>query len=491
MILTSGIEPLDRRLGGMRAGGVYVIAGAPGSGKLTGVMQFLNSGIQAGDQAALLSGARPERLFERARHCGLELEQAWREGRLRLLGFTPDFERRLVSAPDPQDVFDELSELAGPNVTRFGIDPGKQLWETRAGTTLSSRFVQWAEKSGVTTWATLASDLKDTLSPATEWILQSATGVFRMERLPTGLLQLWIHRSSPPVDSPGPITLELIPGRALQAPAARLDRRRTDAPLGSERRMALLQLAEQLPQEITSWARSQYDLVMENQALRLITRLQDGAAFGSILVYIDRKHAGEAVEACRAIRPLTAAPIIVAADDRLRAVDRTNALDAGANDFVSDNFSLVELASRFERATLAGRGLPSQRQSRSEAEPPRVTALLDRASFARAVDARLGEPDGALFTLLIIRPPMAAGARLGEVLLQQIRGEVGDLVGETEGGYGVVLQGARPSQAGSFLDRVSGALKRFGMNGRELDVEVLSGATEADRISLVLPVDPQ
>ncbi|UCG86520.1 MAG: hypothetical protein JSW71_21910 [Gemmatimonadota bacterium] len=256
MILTSGIEPLDRRLGGMHAGGVYVIAGAPGSGKLTCVTQFLNAGIQSGDQVALLSGTRPDHLFERASHWGLDLEQAWRRGRLRLLGFTPDFERRLVSAPDPQDVFDELSDLVGPGVKRIGIDPGKQLWETRAGTSLSSRFTHWAERTGITAWATLGSDLKDTLSPATEWVLQSATGVFRMERLPTGLLQLWVHRSSPPVDSPGPITLELIPGQGLQAPATRLDRRRTDAPLGSERRMALLQLAQQLPQEIVSWARS-------------------------------------------------------------------------------------------------------------------------------------------------------------------------------------------------------------------------------------------
>jgi len=491
MILTSGIEPLDRRLGGMHAGGVYVIAGTPGSGKLTAVMQFLNAGLQAGDQAALLSGIRPDHLFEQANHCGLELEQAWRSGRLRLIGFTPDFERRLATAPDPQEVFDELSGLAGPGVKRFGIDPGKQLWETRAGTALSSRFVQWTEKTGVTAWATLGSDLRDTLSPATEWILQSATGVFRMERLPTGLLQLWIHRSSPPVASPGPVTLELVPGRGLQAPAARLDRRRTDAPLGSERRMALLRLAQQIPQEITIWAQSQYEVVMEDQALRLVSRLQDGAAFGSILLYVDKKHAREAIEACRAMRPLTAAPIIVAADDRLRALDRTAALDAGANDFLSDNFSLVELASRLERATLAGRGLPSHRQPPGEVEPPRVAEMLGRSAFARAVDSRLGAPDRALFTLLIIRPPVEAGTRLGEVLLQQIRGELGDLVGETEGGYGVVLQGARPSQAGSFLDRVSAALKRFGMNGRELDVQILSGATEADRIALVLPVDPQ
>jgi KaiC/GvpD/RAD55 family RecA-like ATPase/CheY-like chemotaxis protein len=489
MILSSGIEPLDRRVGGVRAGGVYVVAGTPGSGKLISTLQFVDAGIRAGERAALLSGAKPERLLEQARQYGLQLEGAWRSGQLRLVGFAPDFERRLTSAPDPQDVFDELSNLVGHDVTRLGIDPGKPLWETRAGTALSSRFVNWAEKSGITVWATLGGDLRDTLSPASEWVLQSASGVFRLERLPTGLLQLWVHRSDPPVDSAGPITLELNAGRALQAPAARLDRRRTDAPLGSERRMVLLQLARELPTEISNWARRQYDVTTEHQPLRVVSRLQDGAAFGSILVYIDKQHAGEAVEACRAIRPLTGAPIIVAADDKLRATDRTSALDAGANDFLSDNFSLVELASRLERATLAGRGLASHRESLVEAVPLKVTEILDRAAFAKAVDARLAEPAGDIFTLLIIRATGGAGTRLGEVLLDQIRGELGDLVGETQEGYGVVLQGARPTQTGSFLDRVSNAFRQLSTNGYDLDVQILSGTSEAERIALALQAE--
>jgi DNA-binding response OmpR family regulator len=452
-------------------------------------MQFLDAGIQSGDRVALVSGIQAEHLLEQASHSGLEFERAWRRGQLRLLGFATDFERMLLSAPDPADVFSELSDLAGPDVTRFGIDPGKQLWETRAGTALASRFLRWAEASDLTVWATLAGDLTDTLSPATEWVLQSAAGVLKIERLPNGLRQLWIHRSSPPVDTQDSITLELIPGQAFTAPKGKLDRRRTDAPIGSERRMALLNLAENVPQEITIWAQSQFDVVEEDLALRLVSRLQDGETFGTILIYVDRGHSNEAADACRAIRPLTAAPIVLAADDRLRAADRTGALDAGANDFLSDNFSLLELASRIERATQATRGLPARRPSLEATMAPQAAQLLDRRSFASAVDARLTAGDAALFTLLVLRSPAQLGRQLGEVLLQQIRSEVGDLAGEAEGGYGVLLQGARPSQAGSFLDRVSNALQRIGVAYNELDVQVLSGATEADQISMTLPVE--
>jgi hypothetical protein len=116
---------------------------------------------------------------------------------------------------------------------------------------------------------------------------------------------------------------------------------------------------------------------------------------------------------------------------------------------------------------------------------------MDAASFAGAVDVRLGQTDGSIFTLLILRPPGVMSEQLGRVLLQQIRGDVGDLVGRTEDGYGVVLQGARPSQAGAFLSRVSRVLGESDISDRDLDIEVLSGATEAERIAQVIPLAAQ
>ncbi|UCD23516.1 MAG: hypothetical protein JSW51_10775 [Gemmatimonadota bacterium] len=491
MNIDSGIDPLDRRLRGIRAGGVYVIAGTPGSGKLTSVLQFLNTGIQTGERVALLAGIPPEQVFEHSDHFGFELAYAWKRDQLRVLGFTDDFESLLLRAADPQDVFKELSGFLGSGVRRVGIDPGKPLWETRAGTTLGNRFIQWAESSGATTWVTLASDLSDTPSPATEWVLQSATGVLKLERLSSGLRQIWIRRISPPSDTKSPITLELVSGKGFQDPVGRLDRRSTDAPIGSERRLALLQLASSLPQEIVCWARTRFEVVEEKQALRLLSRLQDGETFGSILVYLDRPNSRNAVDACRAIRPLTTAPIVLAADDRLRASDRTDALDAGANDFLSDNFSIVELASRLERASQAARGQISHRKALGDEPVPEVAEIMEADSFAQAVDTRLGQSEGSLFTLLILRPPAALSKQLGEILLEQIRGEVGDIVGRTKGGYGVVLQGARPSQAGAFLSRVNRALQKVGQSDRDIDIDVLSGATEADRIAENIPVHAQ
>ena len=124
MNIDTGIEPLDKRLGGIRAGGIYVVAGVPGSGKLVSSLQFLHAGLPGGGQVALLTGAPPDQVFEQASHWGFGLKDAWKKGQLRMLGFSRDFEQLLVRAADPREVFDELASMMGPDVERLAVDPG-------------------------------------------------------------------------------------------------------------------------------------------------------------------------------------------------------------------------------------------------------------------------------------------------------------------------------------------------------------------------------
>ncbi len=489
MNINTGIEPLDKRLGGVRAGGVYVVAGVPGSGKLVSMFQFLNTALTGGGKIALLTGAPPEQVFDQAAHWGFEFKDAWRSGQMRLLGFSQNFEQLLLRAADPRDVFGELAEMVGPGVERLGVDPGKSLWETRAGTTVASRFLEWVEGSQVTVWATLGSGVADSASPAGEWVMQAASGVFEFERLPTGVRQLWIRRINPASDIQRPINLELVPGVGLQHSTGRLEHGGTDAPIGNERRLGLLNLADKLPEELRGWAVKRYDVVELDDPLRLVTRLQDGDSFGVILIYVDRAHTEDASEACRAVRPFTIAPVILAADDRLRAADRTAALDAGANDFLSDNFAMAELASRIERAAQSVRGLAPPRRSQEQRLEKTPAKVYDAPSFFAAVKERLGTADGSIFTLVLIRESAAPDELVGDALLQQVRNDVGDIAGEVSGGFGVVLQGARPNQAGAFLSRLRETLKGESVALSDMTVRLLNSATEAD--SIVETLDPK
>ncbi len=484
MAIASGIEALDRRIGGLTPGGLYVVAGVPGSGKFASSLQFLNAGVRAGDAVALVAATLPEKVFEHGRHWGFELEGAWRRGQMKLLGYADDFERRLLRAADPQEAFDQLTLLLGGEVSRLAIDPGKALWDTRAGTSVANRFLQWMRAGGATTWATLASDLSDSLSPASDWVLEAATGVFNIERVPSGLRQLWIHRLSPPTDMRSPISLELVPGHGLMKPAGRMERRATDAPLGDDDRLLLLQLADKMPDEIAGWMKRRYAVVETEEALRSVSRFQAGETFGVILIYLDKRHGREAVDACRVFRPLTAAPILLLSDDTLRADDRRSALDAGANDFLSDGFSIGELASRIDRAVQEARGLPIVVRMADAAGPPvNEAGLLERPAFAKAVHGRLADKNGGLFTLVLIEGAAGSTPEIGETLAHQVRADQGDIAGKVSEGFAVLLQGTRPNQADAFLIRVRKKLGRNGSKMRDSSVRLFNSVTEAKAIA--------
>jgi len=88
-----------------------------------------------------------------------------------------------------------------------------------------------------------------------------------------------------------------------------------------------------------------------------------------------------------------------------------------------------------------------------------------------------------MFTLIFVEPGSDLADHVGKVLTEQVRWDVGDFVGRSGTRFGVVLQGARPAQANSFLGRVRESLKRSGITDPVLELTVLNSATDATEIS--------
>lgn len=481
MRMRTGIQPLDERLGGLRPGGLYVVAGVPGSGRLLALLQVLAAGLEEGERVALLSAAGPDRVLEEAAHWGIDLRKSWQKDELRLLSFKPEFERRLLSAADPGEVFEELSGFLEGGVARLAVHPGTPLWETRSGTSAASHFVRWAESADATCWVTLASDLEDTLSAATEWVLESAAGVFHLERLPGGLHELRIRHLSPPAGFEGPITLSSAQGRGLGPPAGPPARRRTDVTAGSETKLALVRLGAELPGDVAAWLDASFEVVEEAEPLGVVERLQDGEGLGLILLFAARGRMGDAARACRVIRGLTPTPILVATDDRVRSTDRVRALEAGASDVVDAPLAVPELASRFRRARSSA---SPDAVPRSEAGAPAGSdEMFSPDRLAELVRDRLGRPEWRAFALLRIRGRGVSEDRLVEALLAQTRTEEGDAVGRLGGRFAVLLSGARSDQARAFAERVRRSLAD---RGAEIEVETLSGLADRERIEAAL-----
>jgi len=473
----TGIGPLDDRIGGVRKEGLYLLTGGAETAKLACQLQFVDQGLRDGERVAVLSAATPEDLAEQAEYLGFDLRIHWRNGTCVLLGFKGEYARRVVHAPSPAEAFAELTRLIDPPVDRLVVDPGSFLWSTRAGIAMAQAFALWAESSGSTVMASLAAGLDERPDPATEWVLQRATGVFHFARMSNGLHEISIQRLTPPVDASGPISLDLVAEHGLCAPSGRIERRSTDRHSGVADRVLLLRLGIEIPKDLEDWLTGNRETVDASDEMDVIQRLQSDE-FGLMIVYVDRNRSDDAVEVVRAARGLTAGAILLLSDQELRSADRAKALDAGADDVLSHGIHLRELDARIRRALDSTRPVRDTDRDRTEI-PVSVSGLLSGDEFERAVADRLDSGDLGHFSL--IRVNGADAKALGNALLATVRAESGDVVGPLGTGLAVVLQDARAQQAAAFLGRVREAFRQGGGSG-DLEAEVFANPEDADRI---------
>lgn len=475
MNLATGIGPLDDRIAGLRRGGTYLLTGGADTAKLAFLLQFLDAGLRDGERVALLCGAAPEDVLEQAAYFGLDLTTHWHSGSCVLLGFKGDYPRRVLHAPDPTEAFEELDRLIGDPVERIGVDPGSFLWSTRAGTAMAHGFSVWAEGSGATVAVSVAAGLEDRPDPSTEWVSQRAAGVLHFARLSSGLHELDVRRLTPPVELPGPISLELVAGEGLVAPSGRIERRSSDRRAADDGAVLLLALGTTVPDDLARWLGRDRRVERVDDAMALLRRLQAEAEVGLVCLYGERSRTDEAIEVIRTARPLTAAPVLLLSDHELRSGDRAAALDAGADDVLSDGIDLKELDARIRRARESARRTPVQEADHG---PVPVDGLLDPEEFQRLLVERI-DADDSLFSVIHFEHQDIAD--LAAVLLDSVRAESGDLVAPVGTGFGVLLHDARTQQAEAFLHRVQAALRQRGQPAT-VRAEILSNQAQADRI---------
>ncbi len=479
----SGVAPLDERTGGLEQGGVYLIAGSPGPAKLVAVLQFLHAGLMAGERGLLLTSSRAPGILEVARAWGFDLDGAWRLGKLGILGFRDDFEMRVLRSADPQDALDELHALVGPDVARMAVEPGSAFFHGGTRTLLGRAFLEWARRHPATVWATLAIDGGDGLPASAEWLVHSTDGVFLVDQGSEGLYRVRVRNAYPTSNHEDPITLQLTPGQGLVAPDPVPTRRRSDRTAGDADRLLLVTLGEPAPGDLETWARGMFTTEVVANPLEAVSALQEGSGFGSVLVYCSRGHVMDAVRACRAMRPLTGSPILVAADDALRATDRVNMLEAGADDCMSGGVNVRELGTRIKQAVENGGKAAPKRKAAERQPEPAVGGVVDGEVFGAEVSRRSENTILGVFSVVRASAAGVATPELQDFLAEQIRDEEGDLVTAAGEACLVLLQGARSDQARSFVARVERRLKERQAGAGHLESEILAHPRDKKRIA--------
>jgi CheY-like chemotaxis protein len=462
-------------------GGVYLVAGAPGPAKLVATLQFLKTGLELGEECALLTDSRAPEILEVARAWGLPMDQAWKDGRFEIVGFRDDFELRVLRSADPEDALEELDSLVPGRTARIAVDPGSAFFQGGARSLVGKSFLTWAANHRATVWATLVVDEGGGLPSSTEWLVNGTNGALLFEQARGGLHQVRLSSPLPVSGSDTAVTIDLVPGEGLVAAVGYLSRGTTDQRQATADRLLLVSCGEPPAGDVERWARDAFTARVTSDPMEAVAALQSDEAFGSVLVYSSRTRIREAIRAVRVMRPLTTSPLVVVSDDSVRSMDRVQMLDAGADDCLTGGVDVRELAVRIRQAIEVG-GKPESGPGLGAA----VGGTVSRGVFDAELRRRAEDPTLGVFGVVLVRSHEVSDEELGRVLADEIRNEEGDLVTEGANGFLVLLQGARGDAAQAFLNRFGNRLTHhFGRDPRPV-FDVLSHPADRVRIFNVL-----
>jgi len=476
----------------LRRGGVYVVAGPPRPAKLVAALQFLQDGVSRGGRGLLLTGARASDILDMSSAWGVDLRPAFQNGKLDIIGFREDFEMRVLRSAEPDEALSELSSLAPPDIDYIAVDPGALLLHGGVRTLLGRAFLDWARSHPATVLVTLSIDGMELPSSA-EWLIQSTSGILLFDQGENGLYQVDLRHVLPEGGEAAKVTLQLTAGRGLVTPELGLSRRSSDRLTGHPNRLLFLSLADSGETDLEGWARGLFTTDVVHEPIEAVASVQEGPGFGCVLIYASRVHISDAVHTCRALRPLTGAPILVVTDDAIRSSDRVDLLEAGADDSLSGGVDIRELGARIRQAVESG-GKPAPKWAR-EKPTPLKGGLVDPTTFDKEIRARLEDPWKSVLTLLHVSWDGDDLAQPKDALLAEVRAEQGDLVLATERGVFALLQGARRDAAAAFLGRVRRRMESEGKETETMRSEVFSHPGNRQGIieltaSLVAPEAP-
>ncbi|MGD2068517.1 MAG: ATPase domain-containing protein [Gemmatimonadota bacterium] len=454
--VSTGIAPVDERAGGLEAGGVYLLTGAPGPARLVAAVQFIEAGLRQGERCLLLASGDLRSTLDLARAWGFDLEPAWREGSLTLLGFQDDFEMRALRSVEPSRVLYELERLAGECPSRIAVHPGGLFLGRDTRNLLGRSFLAWAREQPATVCVTLPGEEPDGAGSSADWIFQEVTGRLVFSRRGPRLFQIAMERNAP-LDGriAEAITVELRPEQGLVVPEEFPQRRREDRPGLDDERILVVVLDDEIPADLAAWARGSFTADIVRGPLEAVARMNGRSRHGGVVLYGGRATIGEVTRAVRAIRPLTRAALLFASDDAVRSSDRIRLLESGADDCLTGGLNFQELGVRLRQAmATTRRGTPEARGRDESRAPATVGGPVDRQTLAWEARRRAAEPDEAVFAVVALPARFLSVARLEEFLAAEIRDQEGDLVARDTDGCLLLLQGARPGQVEAFLDRV-------------------------------------
>ncbi len=453
-----GIKVLDERLNGLWPGGLIALVGGPGTGKTVAALHFLDEGVRQGGRVAHLTQARPEDVIKLASSIGIDIDAHLKSGDWAMLGYQPGFSQRYRRTIDPAEVFAELEELigGGPTPDRIVLDTCAPLIEGREISNGAELLVDLLARLGSTCLLTFSAEQLAELNNGFDVISQRASLVLHVTLNSSGRRQFVVRKTLGPTDLTGPIGFD-IRDRLGVVPFNSSRRERVDEPkVAAPRRVLLLDIPGELPEELRLWFEQSFDLFRTSDPVDAFPELAH-REFGLVVLNVDRRSVSRALHVMHQLRRAARRPpILVMCGYDLRASDRARALRSGADDFVSGGLNPEELASRIE--TLLRRGRSSAAVGADAYAAPGKSSPEEEVPSGSVLDAvrsRLQLEKPPIFSIVLLRP--GSGKRLDALakhVTERMRHGSEDRMTVGSGRLEIYLDGALASHAEIFLNRV-------------------------------------
>jgi len=495
MLVQSGIAPLDDQVGGLVPGRPYVISGSPGTGKSVSCLEFLDVALERGEPAALLTHDDPSDVLASGAFLGMDLPRALRDERLVLIRYHLNFIRRFSRAPSTDVVFAELRRMLGSSKpVRLAIDSIVPFLEGRARSGSASMFalIQFIDQLETTSLLTYPGDLAGLYDKRLEPIVQRAAGVFHLSTLNHarrhGLFEVRkLRYQAKSLDS---ISFRIQAGAGFVV----VDETGTRPAEEIQRKLLVLNMADPFPEELLRILERDHSVLVRTGAASAFSDLVR-AGLGALLLNVRRDVIADALQLVRELRRAeNAIPIVVVTPYALRSSDRTRALRAGADDFLSTNLPPEEFIARI--SSVAQRGRPESAPS-AEPEAPIFLQpsrdgesyfLLDAPGFRNAVALHLARERAPFFTVVRAEPVNGDVIALADLALRMSRLDSGDLVGFEGRTVLLYLDGARPKELKTYLGRLNDGWRRLA--GDDMAVETFGYPADENQVRSFAGIAP-
>jgi DNA-binding response OmpR family regulator len=261
-----------------------------------------------------------------------------------------------------------------------------------------------------------------------------------------------------------------------------------------QRKLLVLNLADPFPEELLRILERDHSVTVRTGVASAFSDLVR-SGLGAVQLNVRRDVVADALQLVRELRRAeNAVPIVVVTPYVLRSSDRTRALRAGADDFLSTNLPPDEFIARVGSIAQRGR---SENTPAAEPEAPIFLQpsrdgesyyLLDAAGFRNAIGLHLARQRAPFFTVIRAEPVSGDVMTLADLALRMNRLDSGDLVGFEGRSVLLYLDGARPKELKAYLGRLNDEWRRIA--GDEMAVETFGFPADESQIRSFARIAP-